>query len=200
VTTVRPHPRRRGAPALAVLGAVGVLLAAACSADPPSTALPGATDAATPRPSASSTVDPRDAMLQYARCMRENGVDVPDPVDGNLTVDGRGLTEEQMRAAESACAKWQQLAEPEDGGRELSEDEKQAFLDQAQCMRDRGWNVSDPEFDGGRVSQKFQRSPDGAAAGDPEPGDPQFEKDLQECGDEAGVEPPEDDGTGTDGK
>jgi len=205
MTTARHHPRgpvrHRAAAALAALGVL--LVAAACSADPPSSALPEATDAATgsaPAPSVSASVDPEDAMLQYARCMREHGVDVPDPVDGRLTVDGRGLSEEQMQAAESACAQWQQLAEPEDGGQELTEEEKQAFLDQAKCMRDRGWNVSDPEFDGGRVSQKFQRSPDGPRAGDPAPGDPQFEADLQECADEAGVEPPENGGTGTGGQ
>jgi hypothetical protein len=198
VITVRHHPRRRGAPALAVLGVL--LVAAACSSTPSSSALPDATGTSGAAPSASASVDPQDAMLEYARCMRDHGVDAPDPVDGNLTVDGRGLTPEQMEAAESACAKWQQAMEPQDGGRELTEEEKQAFLDQAQCMRDRGWNVSDPEFDGGRVTQKFHKSPDGAdAAGDPKPGDPAFEKDLKECADEAGVKPPENDSTGTGG-
>ena len=69
------------------------------------------------------------------------------------------------------------MAEPEDGGHELTEEEKQAFLDQAACMRDRGWNVSDPDFDGGGgVTPAVRAGP--AATGDPEPGDPQFEKDM----------------------
>ncbi|MGY4645856.1 hypothetical protein [Cellulomonas sp. URHB0016] len=197
--TARHLPRRLGTSALAAVGVV--LVAAACTANPPGSALPGATDGPVPdgASSAPASMDPDDAMLQLARCMREHGIDMPDPVDGKVTVKGDGITDEQMEAAESACAKWQQLAEPQDGGRELSEQEKQAFLDQAQCMRDRGWNVSDPEFDGGRVSQKFHRSTEGAA-GDPKPGDPAFEKDLQECADEAGVRPPEDGDTGTGGE
>jgi hypothetical protein len=209
VITVDPYPRtdprsrppRRAArAALAALAALGVaLVAAACTASPPSSALPGATDDADPSsaPSASAALDPEDAMLQWARCMREQGVNVPDPVDGKITVDGEGLSPEQMEAAENACAKWQQMAEPQDGGQELSEEQKQAFLDQAQCMRDRGWDVSDPEFDGGRVTQQHRRSPDGAATpGEPKPGDPQFEQDLEECADEAGVEPPQNEGDG----
>lgn len=189
-------PARR--PALAALSALAVALAvAACTAKTPSSALPEATDGtdAATTPSATASLDPEDAMLQWARCMREHGVNVPDPVDGKVTVDGEGLSEEQMKAAESACAKWQEMAKPQDDGRELSEEEKQAFLDQAQCMRDRGWDVSDPEFDGGRVTQHYRRSPDGAATpGEPKPGDPQFEKDLQECADQAGIEPPTNEG------
>jgi len=187
VTTSR-H-RRRGVIVLAVL------LLAACSAHPPTTALPGATGAGGPdtSSSASPSLDPQDALLQFARCMRDHGVDVPDPVDGHLTVDGRGVAQDQMDAAESACAKWQQMAEPQDGGQPLSEQEKQAFLDQAQCMRDRGWNVSDPVFEGGRVSQHIQAGRT-AAPGDPKPGDPQFEKDLKQCADKAGIESPKDKG------
>ncbi|WP_028050404.1 hypothetical protein [Cellulomonas sp. URHD0024] len=172
--------------ALAVLG---VLLLAACSSDPPPTALPEGTATATPE----ATLDPHDAMLRFAQCMRDHGVDVPDPVDGHLTVDGSGVTQAQMDAARSACAKWQQLMEPQDGGRPLTEEQKQAFLDQAQCMRDRGWNVSDPVFDGGRVSQRVHAGPT-SAPGDPKPGDPQFEKDLKACADAAGVQPPKDGG------
>ncbi|MBO9554787.1 hypothetical protein [Cellulomonas sp.] len=197
-STARSSGRTRLRSALLALGALGVALtAAACTAPTPSSALPGASDGTDPAgtPSATASLDPEDAMLQWARCMREHGVDVPDPVDGKVTVDGKGLTEEQMKAAENACARWQEMAEPQDDGHELSEEEKQAFLDQAQCMRDRGWDVSDPEFDGGRVTQHHRRSPDGAATpGEPKPGDPQFEKDIQECADQAGIEPPTNEG------
>jgi hypothetical protein len=193
MTTVRPRVRPHGVPTLAVLG---ILLLAACSSDPPSATLPAATGLATPNASSSAapSMDPQDAMLRFARCMRDNGVDVPDPVGGHVTVDGRGVSQEQMDAAESACAKWKQMSEPQDGGKPLTEQEKQAFLDQAQCMRDRGWNVSDPVFDGGRVSQHVQTGPN-SGPGDPEPGDPQFEKDLKACAESAGVE---DAGAGTD--
>ena len=189
MNAVRHHPHR-GLTALAV--GVALLVLAACTQDPTESTLPGATGDATPEASASSAaLDPEDALLQYARCMRENGVDVPDPVDGRLRVDGRGIAPEQMEAAENACAKWHEMAQSQEKGDPLTEEEKQAFLDQAQCLRDRGWNVSDPEFDDdGGVRQQFGASRD-PQPGDPEPGDPQFEEDLTQCADQTGVELPD---------
>src|SRR4051812_42445915 len=65
-------------------------------------ALPNAADAST-SPSSSSSgdadMDPRDAMLKFAQCMREHGVDVPDPgPDGGIRVDGKGVPKDQMEA------------------------------------------------------------------------------------------------------
>jgi hypothetical protein len=194
VNTDRPHQHHRTGPVLVVLG---ILLLAACSAHPPATTLPQASGAVGAAPSASASLDPEDALLEYARCMRQNGVDVPDPVDGALKVDGRGVAREQMQAAEDACAKWQEMADSGGTGQPLSEDEKQAFLDQASCLRDRGWNVSDPVFDSdGGVKQQFHAGAD--QPGDPKPGDPQFEKDMKECAAETGVDLPGDTDT-TDG-
>ena len=193
MTTLRRTPpsarRRSGLSVLAVACLIGV--AAACSSPGPESALPGATGAADPAASPSASVlDPEEAMLRWAQCMRENGVDVPDPDDGRVAVDGSEVPPEQLEAAERACQEWQRMAEPEDGGTPLTAEEKQTFLDQAQCMRDRGWNVSDPTFDGGRVEQKFRRGAE-TAPGDPAPGDPRFEKDLKECAEAAGMELPE---------
>ena len=134
-------------------------------------------------------LDPEDAMLKYAECMREQGVDVPDPTPGGgIQMDGRGLSEDQMDAANAACQKWMDMAEPEDAGEPLTEEEKQSFLDMAACMRERGWNYPDPTFDGGRVTQKIQK---GEGEGTlPEPDDPAFTKDQEECSSEAGMEAP----------
>lgn len=176
-------------------------LSAACGngSDDGGAALPDAGDASSEAPAGDeeADVDPEDAMLEYAQCMREHGVDVPDPEPGGgIRVNGEGIPEEQMEAAEAACQKWMDLAEPEDGGDELSEEEKQSFLDMAACMRDRGYNYPDPEFDGGRVTQKIEKG-----NGDqPGPDDPAFEQDQEECSTEAGVEPRggEGDGPSTD--
>ena len=43
---------------------------------------------------------------------------------------------------------------PEDGGAEMTEEEKQSFLDRRPCMRDRGYDFPDPTFDGGRVTRR----------------------------------------------
>ena len=119
--------------------------------------------------------------------MREHGVDMPDPEPGGgVRMNGEGLSEDQMEAAQSACQKWMDMAEPEDGGKEMTEEEKQSFLDMAACMRDRGYNFPDPEFDGGRVTQKIEKG-DGDLPG---PDDPAFQEDMEECSAEAGLEPP----------
>ena len=140
-------------------------------------------------------LDPEDAMLKFAQCMREHGVDMPDPTPGGgVQMNGDGLSEDQMNAAQSACQKWMDMAEPEDGGHELSEEEKQSFLDMAACMRERGYNFPDPTFDGGRVTQKVEKG-----EGDlPGPDDPAFQKDMEECSAEAGLEPPGESGGSTD--
>jgi hypothetical protein len=126
-------------------------------------------------------------MLKYAQCMREHGVDMPDPQPGEgIRISGEGLPKDQMEAALAACQKWEDMARPEDGGHEMSEDEKQQFLDMAACMRERGYNFPDPTFEGGGVTQKIERG-EGDAPG---PDDPAFQKDMEECSAEAGLEPP----------
>jgi hypothetical protein len=138
-------------------------------------------------------LDPDDAMLKFAQCMREHGIDMPDPEPGGgIRIGGEGISEDQMEAAEAACQKWMDMAMPEDGGEELSEEEKQQFLDQAACMRDRGYNFPDPEFEGGRVTQKMEKGDEEM----PGPDDPAFQKDIEECAAEAGLEPPGSDGDG----
>ena len=138
-------------------------------------------------------LDPEDAMLKFAQCMRDEGVDVPDPTPGGgIGVNGEGLSEEQMEAAQAKCQKWMDMAEPENAGEEMSEEEKQQFLDMAQCMRDHGYDFPDPTFDGGRVTQKIEKG-EGDAPG---PEDPAFEADMEECSAEAGMEPPDRSGDG----
>ena len=174
-------------------------LSAACgngSGDDDS-ALPDAAGASSASPSGDdeADLDPEDAMLKFAECMREHGVDMPDPSPGGgVRMNGEGLSEDQMEAAQAACQKWMDMAEPEDGGKELTEEEKQSFLDMAACMRERGYNFPDPEFDGGRVTQKVEKG-----EGDlPGPDDPAFQQDMEECSAAAGLEPPGDGGGSTD--
>jgi hypothetical protein len=164
-------------------------------------ALPDAAGASSASPSGSSgddeaDLDPEDAMLKFAQCMREHGVDMPDPTPGGgVRMNGDGLSEDQMQAAQAACQKWMDMAEPEDGGHELTEEEKQAFLDMAACMRERGYNFPDPTFDGGRVTQKIEKGEGNL----PGPDDPAFKKDMEECSAEAGLDPPDEaDGGSTD--
>jgi hypothetical protein len=167
-------------------------LSAGCGADPhDDSALPDASGTSSQDPAGDdeADLDPEDALLKYAQCMRDHGVDMPDPEPGGgIQIDGRGIPEDTMDAANAACQKWMDIAEPEDAGDALSEEEKQSFLDMAACMRDRGWNYPDPTFDGGRVSQQIEKGEGEGAV--PEKDDPAFKKDTEECSAEAGMEAP----------
>ena len=49
-----------------------------------------------------------DAMVEFAQCMREHGVDMPDPGDGGFvqrfdSKSGPGPEDEEFQAAEKAC-------------------------------------------------------------------------------------------------
>jgi hypothetical protein len=204
MTTISGISRLLAATALALL----LALSAGCGhASDDDSALPDAAGASSDAAGndgadEEADLDPEDAMLKYAQCMREHGVDMPDPEPGGgIRISGEGLSRDQMEAAESACQKWMDMAEPEDGGHEMSEEEKQSFLDMAACMRERGYDFPDPVFDGGRVTQKIEK---GKGDTQPGPDDPSFKKDMEECSAEAGLEPPgeaEDAGGGsTDGQ
>jgi hypothetical protein len=186
--------------AAALIILLGMTAACGAGSGDDDSALPDAAGASSEAPAADDDtgeddLDPEDAMLKFAQCMRENGVDMPDPSPGGgVRINGEGMSPEQMEAAEEACQKWMDMAEPEDAGRELSDEEKQQFLDMAECMRERGYNFPDPTFDGGRVTQKIEKGKD-----DPDqsgPDDPAFRSDAEECSAAAGLEPP---GSGGDG-
>lgn len=109
---------------------------------------PGATPSATP-------ADPRDAMLAYAECMRDNGIDMPDPQfssqGGGVKSEGRVANPNQpgYQAAEAACRKYLDAMLPQSGGREVPPEMQDALLNFARCMRENGINVPDPVFRSG---------------------------------------------------
>ena len=109
----------------------------------------------------------REAMLDFARCMRENGVDMPDPQfqGGRVTQRMKGGSPDQMRAAEKACEKYRsQIKAPEMSASE-KEEFKKAALANARCMREHGIDFPDPVFDpngGARVKIDKRLNPEGA--------------------------------------
>jgi len=109
----------------------------------------------------------RKAMLDLARCMRENGVDMPDPEfnGGRVTQRMKGGNPDKMRAAEKACEKYRsQIKAPEMSASEKQEFKK-AALANARCMREHGIDFPDPVFDpngGARVKIDKRRNPEGA--------------------------------------
>jgi hypothetical protein len=128
--------------------------------------------------------DRQEAALEWAKCMREHGIDVPDPefgADGRGTVRvmGRGIRpdDEKFREAQEACG----TPFGRGGPPALSEEERQEFqeamLEFAQCMREHGVDMPDPEFgDGGHGVFRMGPGP-GAGAADTE----RFEEAQDAC-------------------
>jgi len=187
-THASPHPQRRGTvtPLLGVALLLGALLAACSQAgaanDPGVASLesPG-----TSQPSPSASVDPQQAFLDYAKCMREHGIDMPDPqVDsgsGKVTMtvgSGSGpIDKDKMTAAQSACQHF--IANARLGGdRQLSPEDQDKLLAFAKCMRDHGVDMPDPDFSngGGFVQVGGPGSKDSI-----DPGSEQFQAAQQAC-------------------
>jgi len=143
--------------------------------------------------------DPAERALAFAECMRENGVpDFPDPeldADGNplfklerradsgsagseQAPDGEGPAKPEvmepdgaMQQAMEACADLSPRGEISPEDQAAMED---AMLEFAQCMRDHGIDMPDPDFSGdGAVMQEF--------GGSINPDDPRFQEAQEAC-------------------
>lgn len=138
-----------------------------------------------------------DAMLEYVDCMREHGIDMPDPQfgeGGRVVMEGpRGneASRDEMEAANEACQPILEDAAPD---LDLSPEEVAELQDKvvamAECMRQRGYDFPDPVVgeDGG-ITIALGEEGQGGGVG-PAPGDEQFEQDQQECSEEAGMTGP----------
>ena len=120
----------------------------------------------------------RDAGLKFARCMREHGIDVPDPKtdeDGGIQIGGPGVkpgSPEKLGRAQEACEKQVDAIAPPKLSAEEKAKVREESLAHARCMREHGLDFPDPQFseDGGAMvrigpgsgldprSPKFQRA------------------------------------------
>ena len=151
--------------------AVGSLSAACGGAGASSDGVASANGASSAKnASAKNKADPQQAGLDFARCMREHGVDVPDPETGQagfaVRIDG---------SASAASAPTLQAGGPGgpiDGADNSAFEECRHFLDDAiansdrapdpamadralkfaQCMREHGVDMPDPQVNGGAVA------------------------------------------------
>jgi hypothetical protein len=121
----------------------------------------------------------REAALDFAQCMRENGVDMEDPTAGGgvqLRVGPEtGNDPATVRKAEEACREHMEKAKPP----ELSEEDQREFKERAlkfaRCMREHGIDMPDPTFgEGGRMTQRL-----GGSGVNPE--DPRFREASEAC-------------------
>jgi hypothetical protein len=102
-----------------------------------------------------------DAALKYARCMRENGVDMPDPKPGQGGIrlsQPKGVSQSTMRKADEACRKYLKAVKPPEMSEEQQKEFREAALANARCMREHGINLPDPTFGAnGEVSIRIGR-------------------------------------------
>lgn len=91
-----------------------------------------------------------DQAFEHRKCLREHGLDVPEPKPGEkgvgLTIGGDGMSKEKMEQAFKAC---QAKAGGAGFGKEPTQADKDKALAYARCMRENGFNMPDPKFEGG---------------------------------------------------
>lgn len=185
----QPHAGRvqRARVPLVTAVLVGALALAGCtSSDTAQIATAGgAAAAASASPEPSSTADYEEQRLAFAQCMRDNGVPMPDPGSGSGPGQGfrslEGVDQDTLDEAMTAC----ESLRPSFGGgtaQDLSEADKQTLLDMAQCLRDEGFDVPDPTFDG--RGGFLRPGPDSSI----NPRDPEFRSAMETCSAEVGWE------------
>jgi hypothetical protein len=138
---------------------------ASLSTSPAGNATTDSSDSTDGATETTAITDPNEAAVQFAKCMREHGVDMPDPVindDGGVLVQvggesdgeaGSGPDPKELDAANKECKHFMEDAagsiDP------LSEEDQKKMQEEAlafsKCMREHGIDMPDPQFsaDGG---------------------------------------------------
>ncbi len=138
--------------------------------------------------------DAEAALLEFASCLRENGVDVDDPTisaDGAVSFSFRGgqapgeadFDPEAARAARDACTDLLEGATLGFGRVDRSELEDTLFS-YAECMRDNGYDMDDPDFSGVGPGNGGNEEPGTFVGplGQIDPEDPDFIAANEACG------------------
>jgi hypothetical protein len=148
-------------------------------------------DTATTETDAQTTTtsdDPQEALLAYTKCMRDEGIDLPDPEfsDGGrrarVLIGPRDFDPDDpdFQAAQEKC-------EPMLEGlrQNFDEEDRQAMqeaaLEFAKCMREHGIDMPDPDFSGDAPGRRgssgaFRFGGDGL-----DPDDPEFQEAREAC-------------------
>ncbi len=165
---LRQEPTRWTGPTLAAT-ALATLLLAACG---------GTTDEAA-RGQGGKEEEFEQAALKHAQCMREEGVDVPDPKPGQKGLILRegpapGGSPEAQRRAQEACAKYLDDLPPPRLSEKQQNEMRDGAIKHAKCMREQGVDFPDPTFDakGGAIVKIGERF---------DPTDPAVERANKAC-------------------
>jgi hypothetical protein len=96
-----------------------------------------------------------DGALKFAKCMREHGIDMPDPTRssgggilqkmGGPGKQDRGPNDPKLKVADKACAKYRELGGGEAPDPAAMAKQRDAFVAYARCMRGKNINMPDPK-------------------------------------------------------
>ncbi|MBI4935501.1 MAG: hypothetical protein HY828_16595 [Actinobacteria bacterium] len=163
-------PLRPSARLVLVPLSAGLLLFASCGGDDSSSQVASlGTLAGASTETTVSSGDTQEQWLQFAQCMRDNGVDMADPTfdaDGNLQGgfgpdSGIDFRDDATRTALEACQEIMPAGGPGGGGGGPQFDRteiQESLTEFTACLRDQGLEVDDVDFGAG---------PGGAGPGGP---------------------------------
>jgi hypothetical protein len=163
---------------VAALLATASLVVAGCGADKE--------DPASSSSNKGMSAADKKALLDFSQCMRDHGVNMPDPTftDGGARVtmrEDKGSDPAKQREAEQACKKYQDKVKPPSMSEADQKKQREAALKNAQCMRDHGIDFPDPQFgEGGRMQQKI-----GGPGSNVDPNSQKFQDAMKACQKEA---------------
>jgi hypothetical protein len=131
----------------------------------------------------------KKAMLDFAQCMRDHGVNMPDPKfdsngggsvqmgDGKTPIDAA-----KARSAQKACQHFQDQVKAPPMSDAQQADMRKRALANSRCLRAHGFNMPDPQFDGGgRMTMQISKS------SGIDPNDPKFQEASKTCAKESGI-------------
>jgi hypothetical protein len=131
-----------------------------------------------------------DAGLEFAKCMREHGVDVPDPEPGaggqgfNLQFRGGDPQgNEKFQDAQEACGHFLRDAIPE-GERPDPAEMRDKLHEMTECLRDKGYDVPEPQIVGPGEDPPANPQPPSQELQDLMD-DPDFQQAQEDCSKEA---------------
>jgi hypothetical protein len=142
----------------------------------------------------SAAVDPEQAFLDFTACMREHGIDMPDPqidsagggfafgitIEGSAEAGAPDDTEMQkMQEASEACNHFLEGVVQEFERPDMSEMQDQ-MLAFSQCMRDHGVDMPDPVFSEDGGESIFGPGEEGTAI-EIDPNDTTFQEAQEAC-------------------
>lgn len=131
-----------------------------------------------------------EGALKFAKCMRDEGVDMPDPQKqpggGIMQKLGGGpgerIDKAKLDAAQKQCRHFMDAGGGARQGDPKDEAEhRDALLAYAKCMRSHGVPMKDPKFSGNRVQMSIGGGPGGKDAG-PNPESATFKAAEKACG------------------